>query len=127
MDFNERTIQAKQQRALHRREMSGREVDEPGDDRLPLGQHLVNNFPVLDLGYKPDLSLEDWTLTLDGFVANPLTWSWAEFQAQPIVELVTDFHCVTTWSMLDCAWKGFRFRGRRARARDSARRGRRFP
>lgn len=110
MEPNERIVKAKQNLARHRREISGREVDEPEDDRLPIGQHLVNNFPVLDLGFKPDISLDDWTLTIDGFVSEPVTWSWTDFQAQPAVDLVTDFHCVTTWSMLDCAWRGVRFR-----------------
>ena len=67
MEFNEKTIQAKQKMALHRREISGREVDEEyQDDRVPPGQHLVNNWPVLDLGYKPQVSLEEWQVTVDG-------------------------------------------------------------
>jgi len=72
MEYNEKTIQAKQKMAMHRREFSCREVDEYSDDpRLPPGQHMVNNWPVLDLGYKPKISLEDWQLTVDGLVTNP--------------------------------------------------------
>jgi DMSO/TMAO reductase YedYZ molybdopterin-dependent catalytic subunit len=109
MERTERVVQAKQNLAKHRRGISGREVGEPEDDRLPPGQHLVNNFPVLDLGFKPEIALETWCLTIDGLAANPVTWSWEDFQAQPVVHTTSDFHCVTTWSMLDCAWQGVRF------------------
>jgi DMSO/TMAO reductase YedYZ molybdopterin-dependent catalytic subunit len=84
MEPNEKIVKAKQKMAQHRREFSCREVDDVQDERLPEGQHLVNNFPVLDLGYKPTIDLAEWTLTIDGFVANPVTWTWEDFQAQPM-------------------------------------------
>ena len=62
MEPNEKIVKAKQRMAQHRREFSCREVDGPQDERLPEGQHLVNNFPVLDLGFKPKINLEEWTL-----------------------------------------------------------------
>ncbi len=79
-------------------------------DRLPPGQHKVSNWPVLDLGIHPDLPLDKWTLTVGGLVEQSFTWTWEQFLAQPQVELVTDFHCVTTWSTFDNAWKGVLFR-----------------
>ena len=111
MQFNEKTIHAKQKMAQHRREISGREVDEEyQDDRLPPGQHLVNNWPVLDLGYKPDVSLEEWRLVVDGLVERPVTWTWQEYQTQPQQTLTSDFHCVTSWSQLGMEWVGVSFR-----------------
>lgn len=110
MEPNPKIVKAKQQMAQHRREFGCREVDEPQDDRLPPGQHLVNNFPVLDLGYKPNINLEEWTLTIDGVVSHPTTWDWNDFQAQPVSHIHADFHCVTTWSMLDNDWQGVSFR-----------------
>lgn len=111
MEFNEKTIQAKQKMALHRREISGREVDEEyEDDRVPPGQHLVNNWPVLDLGYKPQVSLEEWQLTVNGLVQHPITWTWKDYQAQPQQPFVSDFHCVTSWSQLGMEWVGVSFR-----------------
>ncbi len=62
MEPNEKIVKAKQGMAQQRREFSCREVDGPQDERLPEGQHLVNNFPVLDLGYKPTIDLSDLTL-----------------------------------------------------------------
>lgn len=75
-------------------------------DRLPPGQRLTEGFPVLDLGVRPEIALPQWTLTLDGLVARPAALSWADFNALPQVEDVSDFHCVTTWSKFDCRWGG---------------------
>ena len=111
MDINEKIVKAKQAMARRGRGDSGREVDEDyGDDRVPPGQHLVNNWPVLDLGYKPKVLLEEWTLTIDGEVSNPVTWSWKDFQGQPLVKSHSDFHCVTSWSRLDNDWEGVSFK-----------------
>ena len=40
-------------------------------DRLPPGQRQVQNFPVLDLGVKPEISAERWELKIGGHVENP--------------------------------------------------------
>ena len=77
---------------------------------VPVGQHLVKNWPVLDLGEQPDISLGRWRLEVSGLVENPLTLTWEQFTALPQVEDVSDFHCVTAWSRLDNHWKGVRFR-----------------
>ena len=112
MDSNDRLIQKKQAWAREKRGLGGREVDDeaPEPDRLPPGQHLVNNWPVLDLGYKPEVPREEWRLTVGGFVAHPLTWTWQEFLAQPPFRSVSDFHCVTTWSTFDNEWEGVSFK-----------------
>ena len=77
---------------------------------VPVGQHLVKNWPVLDLGEQPDVPLDKWKLEIGGLVENPVTLDWAQFMALPQVEDVSDFHCVTTWSRLDNHWSGVRFR-----------------
>lgn len=81
-----------------------------GMPKLPVGQHEVRNWPVLDLGDVPDVPLEQWRLEIGGLVDNPLTLTWADFQALPQVDDVSDFHCVTTWSRYDNQWRGVRFR-----------------
>ena len=77
---------------------------------VPVGQHVVKNWPVLDLGEQPDIPVEQWKLEIGGLVHNPTTLKWEEFMALPQVEDVSDFHCVTAWSRLDNHWKGVRFR-----------------
>ena len=79
------------------------------EDRLPPGQHLTSGFPVLDLGIRPEISLGEWRLEIDGLVENPQTLTWEQFNALPQFENVSDFHCVTTWSRFDCRWKGVAF------------------
>jgi DMSO/TMAO reductase YedYZ molybdopterin-dependent catalytic subunit len=82
----------------------------PGEERLPPGQHLVRDWPVLDLGTQPEVPLPAWRLDVVGLVQNPLSLDWAAFQALPPAELRTDIHCVTTWSRYDNDWKGVRMR-----------------
>ena len=81
-----------------------------GMPAVPVGQHLVKNWPVLDRGEQPDVPLEKWKLEIGGLVENPIALNWDQFMALPQVEDISDFHCVTTWSRLDNHWKGVRFR-----------------
>src|SRR5262245_52797661 len=81
-----------------------------GMPKLPVGQHAVKNWPVLDLGEQPEVSLDTWKLEVGGRVENPVTLAWTDFLALPQVEDVSDFHCVTTWSRYDNHWTGVRVR-----------------
>lgn len=81
-------------------------VARPETDRLPPGQHLVNDWPVLDLGLHPEIAREDWRLVIGGAVENPLVWGWDSFQRQPQSGMTSDIHCVTTWSRYDNRWEG---------------------
>jgi len=94
-----------------------------GMPKLPAGQRQVPNWPVLDLGDAPKVSLDDWRLEVDGLVEKPLVLTWSEFMALPQTDDVSDFHCVTTWSRMDLRWRGVRFRDLVALAspKDSAR------
>ncbi len=85
-------------------------VNRHGMPQLPVGQHDVKNWPVLDLGEQPVVELKDWKLHVVGRCENPFTLTWDDFLALPQVEDVSDFHCVTTWSRYDNHWKGVRFR-----------------
>jgi DMSO/TMAO reductase YedYZ molybdopterin-dependent catalytic subunit len=76
------------------------------DERLPPGQHLVKNWPVLDLGQQPQIRLDSWRLELRGLVENQLTLSWKSFLALDQSRKVSDIHCVTTWSRYDNEWQG---------------------
>jgi DMSO/TMAO reductase YedYZ molybdopterin-dependent catalytic subunit len=85
--------------------LTGR-TSRPETDRLPPGQHLVKNWPVLDLGEQPAVSTDTWRLEVGGLVETPLDLSWAAFQALEQSTRVSDIHCVTTWSRYDNKWKG---------------------
>lgn len=74
--------------------------------KLPVGQHETKNWPVLDLGLHPTVTPEQWSLRIDGAVRSPQILTWEDFMALDQVEDVSDFHCVTTWSRMDLAWRG---------------------
>lgn len=59
---------------------------------------------------QPKIDLKTWTLAVDGEVENPQKLSWSDFLKLPMVESLSDFHCVEGWSVLDCRWEGVRFR-----------------
>jgi DMSO/TMAO reductase YedYZ molybdopterin-dependent catalytic subunit len=96
---------SKQRWAHEGRFLTGRTA-RPETERLPPGQHLVKDWPVLDLGQQPDVEKQDWTLKLFGAVENPVTWDWAAFARQKQSRFVSDIHCVTTWSRYDNRWDG---------------------
>jgi DMSO/TMAO reductase YedYZ molybdopterin-dependent catalytic subunit len=80
-----------------------------GMPQLPVGQHEVKNWPVLDLGEHPSIALQEWRLEVSGCVEHPFTLTWQEFLALPQVDDVSDFHCVTTWSRYNNRWRGVQF------------------
>ena len=84
----------------------GRKQDEGTSGRIPPGQHLTRDFPVLSAGPTPRSKLEDWTFTIEGDIRPVREWSWSEFNALPQTKVKVDIHCVTTWSKLDTNWEG---------------------
>jgi DMSO/TMAO reductase YedYZ molybdopterin-dependent catalytic subunit len=84
----------------------GRKKPEGPTNRVPPGQHLVSDFPVLSAGPTPQTKLEVWSFTLEAGGKLLKEWSWAEFEALPQTKIKTDIHCVTTWSKLDTNWQG---------------------
>ncbi|HTI35350.1 MAG TPA: sulfite oxidase-like oxidoreductase [Miltoncostaea sp.] len=80
----------------------------PDDDdrrRIPPGQHLTRDFPVLSAGPTPEVALDEWTFTL---VAgdDARTWTWDQLRELPHEQVTVDIHCVTRWSKLDTVWDG---------------------
>ena len=78
----------------------------PEEERLPPGQHLVRDWPVLDLGRQPDIATDRWRLEVRGRVEHPVTLDWAGLMALPQSDVTSDIHCVTTWSRYDNRWQG---------------------
>ncbi len=98
-------IETKQKWAGEGRLLTGRTGD-PNAERLPPGQREVKNWPVLDLGIQPNVPAARFRLDVGGLVENPLSWSWADYRAQPQVTVKSDIHCVTAWSRFDNTWEG---------------------
>jgi DMSO/TMAO reductase YedYZ molybdopterin-dependent catalytic subunit len=84
----------------------GRRRDAGADpSRVPPGQYVTEDFPVLSAGPTPHTPLDEWTFSIiDG--DGPKTWRWQEFRALPSETVTADIHCVTRWSKLDTTWEG---------------------
>src|SRR3989442_8468156 len=67
-----------------------------GMPKLPVGQHEVKNWPVLDLGAQPDVAPAAWRLEVRGLVGKPVPLHSDPFMAPAQVYHGSDFHFVTT-------------------------------
>ena len=55
-----------------------------GDRLLPPGQYDVgDDWPVLTAEVTPNVRTDSWTITVDGLVDTPVTWTWDEMLALP--------------------------------------------
>ena len=84
------------------------EINRHGMPQVPVGQTVTAKWPVLDLGYQPNVTLDRWRLYIDGEVEHPMILTWDDFMSLPQTEDTSDFHCGTTWSKLDMSWTGVR-------------------
>src|SRR5437016_7476725 len=91
--------------ALISRGFRGRRRDEAQTDRVPPGQYLTDDFPVLSAGPTPHTPLEEWTFSIRGG-AELVSWTWEELRGLPSEPVTVDIHCVTRWSKLDTVWEG---------------------
>jgi len=87
-------------RGFHRRHQEAEPVG-----RVPPGQYVTHDFPVLSAGPTPHTPLANWTFSIEGGTS-PASWTWEEFQALPHETVTVDIHCVTRWSKLDTSWTG---------------------
>ena len=71
-----------------------------GREKLPPGQYLVTDFPVLSAGPTPRVKTGTWEFRITTETGEVHTWDWAAFQALPAEEFTVDLHCVTKWSKL---------------------------
>jgi DMSO/TMAO reductase YedYZ molybdopterin-dependent catalytic subunit len=76
------------------------------DAKLPPGQYLTTDFPVLSAGPTPRLSLDKWEFTIDDGSNVLKRWNWKSFRGLPTENVTVDLHCVTRWSKLGTHWEG---------------------
>jgi DMSO/TMAO reductase YedYZ molybdopterin-dependent catalytic subunit len=75
-------------------------------DRVPPGQYVTQDFPVLSAGPTPRVPLDRWRFTIERSGQTLATWNWEEFTKLPAQQFLVDIHCVTKWSKLDTHWEG---------------------
>jgi len=74
--------------------------------RIPPGQYITRDFPVLSAGPTPRTPLDQWSFSIQGLVKTPVSWTWQEFLALPARDWTVDISCVTKWTKLDMHWRG---------------------
>jgi len=88
------------------RGFKGRRRDDAPRDRVPPGQYVTDDFPVLSAGPTPHTPLDQWDFTIVGEVDERRRWTWDELRALPSETITVDISCVTKWTKLDTVWEG---------------------
>ena len=88
------------------RGFKGRRRDDVPTDRVPPGQYVTPDFPVLSAGPTPHTPLDQWDFALTGEVDGQHRWTWQELRGLSAETITVDIHCVTKWSKLDTVWTG---------------------
>jgi DMSO/TMAO reductase YedYZ molybdopterin-dependent catalytic subunit len=84
----------------------GRDHSNIDPTRVPPGQYVTSEFPVLSAGPTPHTPRDEWTFEILGAVDATVSWSWDELLALPAETPTVDIHCVTKWSKLGTTWRG---------------------
>jgi DMSO/TMAO reductase YedYZ molybdopterin-dependent catalytic subunit len=74
--------------------------------RVPPGQYVTQDFPVLSAGPTPHTPLPEWTFSIKQGGGTLKSWTWDQLQALPVQDITVDIHCVTRWTKLDTVWRG---------------------
>ncbi|MFH1452671.1 MAG: sulfite oxidase-like oxidoreductase [Armatimonadota bacterium] len=80
--------------------------DTERENRIPPGQHLTGDWPVLHAGDIPEVDISLWRFKITGLVDKEKELTFEEFDKLPKVRVFSDIHCVTTWSRLNNTWEG---------------------
>ena len=86
------------------RGFSGRR--DPESKKLPPGQYLTKDFPVLAAGPTPHVPLDKWEFTITTESGATRFWDWIAFRKLPTEQIMVDLHCVTRWSKFETKWEG---------------------
>jgi DMSO/TMAO reductase YedYZ molybdopterin-dependent catalytic subunit len=84
----------------------GRPRPDVDPSRVPPGQYVTEDFPVLSAGPTPRPDLAEWSFAVQGAVDEAVSWTWEELNALPQETVTVDIHCVTKWSKLGTTWTG---------------------
>jgi DMSO/TMAO reductase YedYZ molybdopterin-dependent catalytic subunit len=75
-------------------------------NRVPPGQRVTGDWPVLQSSSIQHIDTSEWTFTISGLVAGEKKLDYQQFLSLERVRVFSDIHCVTTWSKLDNLWEG---------------------
>lgn len=72
----------------------------------PAGGGAKGDFRIYSVTPIPSFSNATWSFKIDGLVDKPMTWNWEQFVKLARKVQVSDFHCVTGWSVYKNTWEG---------------------
>ncbi|MBD8840757.1 molybdopterin-dependent oxidoreductase [Paenibacillus sp. FSL K6-4396] len=72
----------------------------------PLGGGAEGHFRVYTVTPIPSFSNANWSFRIDGLVERAQVWNWEQFVKLARTVQVSDFHCVTGWSVYKNTWEG---------------------
>lgn len=76
------------------------------DSAAVVGGGAQGNFRIYTVTEIPAFSSDTWQFAISGLVDRPGVWNWEEFLKLKRTVQVSDFHCVTGWSIYSCTWEG---------------------
>lgn len=76
------------------------------DSVVPLGGGSQGEYRIYSVTPIPAFSSDDWKFTISGLVDRPQSWDWKQFIDLNRSVQVSDFHCVTGWSVYKNTWEG---------------------
>lgn len=82
----------------------------------PIGGGANGHYRVYTVTRIPAFSNENWSFTIDGLVNRGLSWNWTQFVKLQRTVQVSDFHCVTGWSVYRNTWEGIKLKDLLAQA-----------
>jgi DMSO/TMAO reductase YedYZ molybdopterin-dependent catalytic subunit len=77
-----------------------------GDPKLPPGQYVTTDFPILSAGPTEHVPLDQWEFVVDNGASVLKGWNWTSFRDLPAERVIADIHCVTRWSKFGTSWEG---------------------
>ncbi|WP_248928247.1 molybdopterin-dependent oxidoreductase [Paenibacillus hamazuiensis] len=84
---------------------------EPSPDSANvIGGGLQGDFRIYTVTEYPEFTSESWKFAISGLVAEPQAWNWEQFLKLKRKVQVSDFHCVTGWSVYKITWEGIPLR-----------------
>ena len=90
--------------AIISRGFSGRRTS--ANLKLPPGQYVTTDFPVLSAGPTEHVPLDQWEFVVDDGASALKRWNWKSFRDLPAERVTADIHCVTRWSKFGTSWEG---------------------
>lgn len=72
----------------------------------PIGGGAEGHFRVYTVTPIPSFSNANWSFRIDGLVERAQVWNWEQFVKLTRTVQVSDFHCVTGWSVYKNTWEG---------------------